>query len=92
MQELDEPDMQIETKVGIQQIVAILSVLFSIAAAYFTLKSDVKSLDERISRNEKVTESIQVNQNATNEALHDIKRDTAVMRYQLEKQATEGKK
>lgn len=76
--------MQFDVKI-VQAGIAVLTALCSVAAAYFTLKADIRVHEEKITRMESMIQSMQNQQNSTYEALYEIKRDMAVIRYQIEK-------
>lgn len=77
--------MPFDTKV-IQVILALLTALCSVGAAYFTLQGDIRVHEEKIIRLENLLSAVQNTQGLTNEALYEIRRDMAVVRYQVEKE------
>lgn len=77
--------MQFDSKVGIQQVIALLTALFGLAAAYFTLKSDIRIHEDKLLRQETTLRELQAQQSLLNQTLYDIRRDMAVVRYQIER-------
>lgn len=82
---LEEPRVKFDATVNLGQVITAISMIFSVVAAYFVLKSDIRDHEGRIVRVENTIEQQQVTNKTTNDSLNKIEVGVAVIRDRLER-------
>ena len=83
--QVERSEMHIDKTINIGQILTAATMLIAALSAYFSVKGDLRSQEERIVRLENQMGDQGANQRNMAESLSDIRRDIAVIRDRMER-------